>query len=65
MRPESASEAEDKRFRSVVRILDENVLIFDPNNWTTPRGRGPSNKFGMGNRCKEQQYPNMIDFRYS
>lgn len=55
VRPENSFEAQDKKFRPVVRVLDEHVLIFDPNNWTTPRGRGP-NKFGLGNRCREQQY---------
>eukprot|EP00026_Physarum_polycephalum_P002447 Phypoly_transcript_02453.p1 GENE.Phypoly_transcript_02453~~Phypoly_transcript_02453.p1 ORF type:complete len:837 (+),score=158.90 Phypoly_transcript_02453:78-2588(+) len=55
VRPENAFEAQDKKFRPVVRVLDEHVLIFDPNNWTAPRGRGP-NKFGLSNRCREQQY---------
>ncbi len=59
VRPESAAEAADKRYRNVVRILDEQVLIFDPNNWTTPRGRAP-NKFGLTVRCREQQYHNFF-----
>lgn len=55
VRPESYSEQQDSRWRTVIRVLDERVLIFDPNN-ATPRTSRGSVARAFTARSKEMRY---------